>query len=375
MRSGDIKQLVIRLSAALMELDASIQVIREIQPANEAAEREKFMAAIRQGQEYNPRFEYASLAFDLKRTMTKLNLLGLDALLGEYGTPIEPLISCARSINCALRLLEARGTSNFSSRAVEWHGLPTHELLVQANQLLINLPYKDPGETKITADIFSDLVRQRLRHYTLDHWTVCLIDSASSRVTVSPGERQVRIFKSAYFSEKDVERLFVHEIDAHVLRGENGACQPYYQALSIGLYNYTETEEGLALLNEDITGRLDKATLRNMALRVLAVVYSQERSFYETYREISKFIESTKAYNLTLRVKRGLGDTSQPGGFSKDYIYLSGWRKLKRYREEGGDVKHLYVGKIGLQDLPSILALVSSGLIKPPTYVPEYYKR
>lgn len=242
-------------------------------------------------------------------------------------------------------------------------------------ELLRHLSIEEPADLNVTAEALKGLLEQRLGYYGLDHWTVCFVDSASSRVTVSPSQRQVRVAEGARFNQEDLKRLFVHEIDTHILRAENGARQPYYKVLASGLHGYIETEEGLALLNEDLTGTLDQDTIRIIALRVLAVAWSQKLSFHDTYRQLVRFVQPQTAYNMTLRVKRGLRDTSQPGGFPKDYTYFSGWLKLKEYHKAGGDLRQLYVGKIGLRDLPSISVLLSKALIKPATYVPEYHSR
>ena len=58
------------------------------------------------------------------------------------------------------------------------------------------------------------------------------------------------------------------------------------------------------------------------------------------------------AFTITFRAKRNLCDTSQPGGFTKDYVYFSGYYKIKDYVK--GDIeklKDLFIGKIKLKDL------------------------
>ena len=48
-------------------------------------------------------------------------------------------------------------------------------------------------------------------------------------------------------------------------------------------------------------------------------------SFVELYNEISKYIDDkVRRFQLTLRWKRGLVDTKQPGGTYKDQLYLEG---------------------------------------------------
>ncbi len=66
---------------------------------------------------------------------------------------------------------------------------------------------------------------------------------------------------------------------------------------------------------------------------------------------------------MTVRVKRGLKDTSAPGGFIKDHVYLEGKRALEGFIAKGGNITPLYAGKIGL---------VEEGIILPPAYLPKF---
>jgi len=51
-----------------------------------------------------------------------------------------------------------------------------------------------------------------------------------------------------------------------------------------------------------------------------------------------------------LRVKRGLTDTSEPGGLYKDQVYLEGAIQILRARKNI-DFMGLYCGKLSLDDL------------------------
>jgi hypothetical protein len=62
------------------------------------------------------------------------------------------------------------------------------------------------------------------------------------------------------------------------------------------------------------------------------------------------FFLQTSHFDLTLRVKRGLSDTSLPGGFTKDYLYLQGYYDVKEFASNH-DVLDLFVGKIGIGDV------------------------
>ena len=53
---------------------------------------------------------------------------------------------------------------------------------------------------------------------------------------------------------------------------------------------------------------------------------------------------------VALRVKRGLGAPGRPGVYAKDSVYLRGRMGVHRWLEAGGQIEHLYVGKVGTSD-------------------------
>lgn len=50
-----------------------------------------------------------------------------------------------------------------------------------------------------------------------------------------------------------------------------------------------------------------------------------------------------------MRVKRGLQDTSECGGFNKDQVYLKGSVEILRRRKEIPDFRILFASKISLE--------------------------
>ena len=68
-------------------------------------------------------------------------------------------------------------------------------------------------------------------------------------------------------------------------------------------------------------------------------------------------------------MKRGIHDTTNPGGFLKDHAYLWGRMLVEEYVVAGGDLEPLYVGKIGLEHLSDVHEL---GL-RPARYIPLPY--
>jgi len=134
-------------------------------------------------------------------------------------------------------------------------------------------------------------------------------------------EKTLQVKKGETFTQKDIKRLIVHEIGVHTTRYVNGERQSY-KLFVYGTAGYDETEEGLAVWNEELNQVLSRNALRNYAGRVLAIHWALQYSFSETYQKLCKYFGEQEAYHLTLRVKRGLKDTSQPGAYTKDSIYL-----------------------------------------------------
>jgi hypothetical protein len=168
---------------------------------------------------------------------------------------------------------------------------------------------------------------------------------------VNSKSKTLYLNKNRSFTESDVGRLIEHEINTHIIRAENGAKKSK-KMFKYGFPRYLETEEGLAAYNEYKSGLLSPKILKIYAGRVLAVHLALKNSFSFVYNSLLDYFPKGEAWILTLRAKRGLMNASKPGAFTKDYLYLQGFLKVKGYVEGGGDIKKLYVGKIGVEHVP-----------------------
>ena len=116
-----------------------------------------------------------------------------------------------------------------------------------------------------------------------------------------------------------VEPLLHHEVGTHVVTYQNGARQPL-KLLTIGLPGYDETQEGLAVLAEYLTGGLDPRRLRVLAARVVAIAEMLDGAgFLEIFESLRTEyrIPTRTAWSIAIRVVVG-------GGSVKDAIYLRG---------------------------------------------------
>jgi hypothetical protein len=70
------------------------------------------------------------------------------------------------------------------------------------------------------------------------------------------------------------------------------------------------------------------------------------------FKFVAQYFDNDTAFDIVARVKRGLIDTSELGGYTKDQVYLKGYLQIRDLPKE--ILKKLYVGKISIQDLQLI---------------------
>ncbi len=174
------------------------------------------------------------------------------------------------------------------------------------------------------------------------------------------------INKDAVFTQKELHAFAYHELGIHMLTTINAKNQPL-KIFSLGLVGNTHTQEGLAIFSEYCSGSLTLARLKTLALRVIAVNdMLVHHDFTKTYQTLYSGYNLTKeqAFTLTTRVYRG-------GGFTKDFLYLKGFRDIVALSKEG-DLANLLVGKTGLLDYPIITEMIDRGMLEKPKPLFEF---
>ena len=178
-----------------------------------------------------------------------------------------------------------------------------------------------------------------------------------------------KINASEKFSEMIIRRYIYHEIKTHVFRAENGKLQPF-MIFKNGFPDYITTEEGLALFNENKHGLLSQEDVKRYSARVIAANYSLKCSFYEIFEKLVKHFPPSTAYSIVQRVKRGMLDTSLPGGYTKDMVYMDGFQKVSSFLKNNDSMEILYAGKIGLDNVDLTQELIDNGILSRPKYLP-----
>jgi uncharacterized protein (TIGR02421 family) len=162
--------------------------------------------------------------------------------------------------------------------------------------------------------------------------------------------------------------LLHHEIGTHVVTYLNGARQPL-TLLAVGLPGYDETQEGLAVLAEYVTGGLDPRRLRVLAARVVAVGQMLDGAeFLDTFGSLrdAHGLPARTAWSIATRVHVG-------GGSVKDAIYLRGIVRILEALAEGLSLDTLFVGKLALDQLPLVRDLLDRGVLTQPWVRPLWF--
>lgn len=349
------------ISKSLKNIDNKLKIIYgklsffAINPINTAKEKEKFFKS----KDYEPQFEYSNYRQNLELMKKRLkNMKPGKTIMGKIlGNKRDDLFLMAN-------LLQNRGKEDFTYYSIKLYDKPDKKLVKEARKLM-KLKKKKQKATISSKELVRKMRRVFLQYGV--HWKVREKDMVA-KAAVMGSERELRIKKNEKFSDEIVKRLIVHEVGTHIMRIENGSEQPY-KLFEYGFPGYLETEEGLAVVNEELNGCLNPRVLRIYAGRVLAIDKSLKYGFRETYNYLTKYFDKQLAWKLTLRAKRGLIDTSQPGACTKDLVYLKGYVDVKNYVQKGGKLENLYYGKIGIQHIELMDKI--PGLVHP-YYLPMF---
>lgn len=346
----------------IVSIDNKIKLLFHLRPTNLTEEQKKFLAKF----SYNPQFIYPDLRFD--STLLRQRL----AVIEDRGSPLDKIFVAKKDeLLKKISLLESIGDKSFTERSEALFERPSKELVKECENLLLEtqkFTFKD--EEKIKSLEVKKRFEKVFKEYGLNNWQVKIKDEMVTDC-IAGKSNTLFIRKEALFSEKRIEKLIIHEIETHILTAENGKNQPF-ELFNRGLADYLETQEGLAIYN--VTTQMESSiheSFKAIAL-VIAIDEALRSSFVKTFEKVLSYgIPMEQALRVTLKVKRGLTDTSKRGTFTKDIIYYSGYKKVKRFIEEGGDLKDLYIGKLNLEDLDMVKKI--KGLVAP-KYLPKWLK-
>ncbi|MGI5521359.1 tyrosine/phenylalanine carboxypeptidase domain-containing protein [Micromonospora sp. CA-259024] len=331
----------------------NISYAHYITPTNLTQVRTDFLDAHDAGRAVDPRFEYPPIPGE--------HAVALDAVrdvptgAGPWREALDRELRYARAGLAALRSRDPEAMTSYSQSQF---GDVAAAAVVGAYRRLGEQPPTAGVEATWSSDRVVVAMGRVLAELGLDDWTIGHSEHMAARMSVVGRRREVRVKRGATFTGATVRRLIVHEIGTHVLRTANGLRQPLH-LLAHGIPGYLGTEEGLAVWHEQQADMVDPDVMRRYALRVIACDTALRAGFRAVFDAVLPHTTATEAFDLAVRVKRGLLDTSAPGGYIKDHIYLGGFIDVTNHLDRHPGDHDLLMGcKWPLSEVPLLRTLL-----------------
>jgi len=187
-----------------------------------------------------------------------------------------------------------------------------------------------------------------------------------------PNSNQIEIVLPTTTSAnlKKLTKLIVHEVETHVIRKKSGEQQDTLLLLQKNcLPNYIETEEGLAVYNQQklLGDKPQDPEDLSYVLRALGVCWAKDHDFRSTFNKVKKIAAQVYkkakdkdwrnrsgklAWGTCVRIFRGINNTEKPGNYNPLILrYLRGNVAVRNYLKDGGSINKLYIGKVGIEHL------------------------
>lgn len=344
-------------------------------PTNLETEKKKFFNS----DTYNPVFEYRivknSNSEILKKLASVKEISDVDPRISDF------YIQLIDSKKEASDLMYAVGDNEaVTDISVHRYGKPSDKLFRNATRVLrgkmdsYNV-IKEDSVKKGDMLYYDDIVKvfnTTFEELGLDGWSVNKsINIAKNSVKVGVKKKEILVDSNIERSKFKLRKTLVHEVGTHALRAHNGLRSGFEAISNANIPEYLDVEEGLATWNESNMGLLTDKWLKNKAALTWAIYLGEDLSFRELYNVLLGVLPKYSAFDVTYRVKRGLGDTHDRGIYTKDIAYFRGFRKVKKMLDKEPRLyNELYAGKITFKQCE----WVEDGLIPMPTNVPNKAK-
>uniref|UniRef100_A0A8C5M682 KIAA0895 n=1 Tax=Leptobrachium leishanense TaxID=445787 RepID=A0A8C5M682_9ANUR len=274
----------------------------------------------------------------------------------KYNTPVPPCIPVKHrnasdgflqvAVELMQNTLKRYGTYNGYEKATGGHALPKHLIEKQVQMYLETEGLHGKIDVCITKEML-----------------------ASASMGIKKGKPRLTINQSTV-RERWLEGTLRHEIGTHYYRSVNHSRQLWKRDEErFRLKPKNPTEEGFATLNTVL--RHPEPYLCRIALLYYAAYKASCMSFSELFKDLGTFVKDPDTrWHYCLRVKRGLTDTSRPGCYSKDQVYLDGVLRILRHRQTIDFKLLMAMGKISFEDINRLKHMA----VRKGTKIPDFLK-
>lgn len=342
-----------RIDSNLNKLVKRIELLNYINPINIEQEKRSFFSS---KYNINPNFKYRRIDFDAHKLQQDLFSQDIDSILDEetrafYRDVIydySGLIQCIETIG--------KG-SKFYFNALKSFGTPT-EKDVENAQFILHFEDEDDPELfpVFNADQAAEYFTEYSKQYDFNY-SIKFSTKISAAAMVQNNTQTLILKKNHRFSPNQLKVLANHEIGVHMVTTFNGMDQSL-KIFHNGFPNNLETQEGLAVFSEYMSGCLTLFRLKELSYRVLAADSLRKGfDFSDTFDLLHNQykLNREEAYSISLRAHRG-------GGFTKDFLYLTGLKRIYDRYQTNEDLRLLQLGKVSLEHLDLVQRWQDMGL-------------
>jgi uncharacterized protein (TIGR02421 family) len=358
-------QDVFDIDSNLNRLVKKIELLNYVNPLNIENERKTFYSS---KFNYEPKFKYPKLRFNAYKLhrlfySQRLERIQDDKIRSLYKDIIyeySGLIECIETIGQGKR---------FYYNSLKNFGTPTERDIENAKFILRfdDSDFEEDMLPMYTVDDAISYFEDYGKRYDFS-FNIKKSTNISAAAMVINNTQTLLLKKNHKFSKNQLKVLANHEIGVHLVTTFNGINQPL-KIFTNGFPNNVETQEGLAVYSEYMSGCLTITRLKELAYRVIAADslakgYSFSATFDLLHNQYK--LNRDKAYIITLRIHRG-------GGFTKDYLYLTGLKKVYDYTKNNGDLDILLTGKVTLEYKSVIAKMQELGLAEKSKFYTDAY--
>lgn len=355
---------IIKTDKGLYRLLKSFELLAYVNPNNTSIEKRKFF---KNKYVEEPNFKYNPIRinpYELKQELSNIKIQNISDV-----TIRHLYESVVNSYFDKIDLLGSLGTPKFLYNSLRYFGRPSKKDLQNAAYIL-HLPAIAGEPTRaptLGAKEAMQTFRENLTNYGLES-KVELSNRVISQVMVLNSKKTIQFRPDAKFTRTEINALVEHEIGVHMVTTTNSNLQQL-KIFNLGLPVNTKTQEGLAILSEYLSGNITMKRLKKLAYRVLIVdMMCNGANFVECFNFLhnNHISDPNEAFTIVTRIFRG-------GGFTKDYLYLSGFVTILRYWENDISLEPLLVGKTSLDFYNTIREMIEREMIEKPKYITQSF--
>lgn len=344
-----------RIDKDLHRLVQRIELLDYINPTNIEQEKRNFFAS---KYNVNPRFKYKKIDFNAHKLQQALFSQDIDSIKDDETRKFyrDVIYDYSGLIQCIETIGQGK---KFYFNVLKSFGTPTDKDVKNA-QFILHFNDEDFNEEMFP--VFNS--EEALSYFTefskkfKFEYNVKLSNKISAAAMVQNNTQTLFLKKNHRFSLNQLKVLANHEIGVHMVTTFNSL----HHTLKIfhnGFPKNVETQEGLAVFSEYMSGCLTLYRLKELSYRVIAADSLRKGfTFCDTFDLLHNQykLNREESYNICLRAHRG-------GGFTKDYTYLTGLKKVYTYFKEEGDLNILLSGKVSIANAKLIENWKQKGMV------------